>query len=350
MAHATAEAGDFVDREALRRVLEGVLPPFEDLSVSLLFGGASNLTFLVTLDDEKYVLRRRPLGPSAARAHDMRREFTVISALNATEFPVPRAVCFSEDASVVGEQFYVMEFVGGTALHSPEDVASLHPGAAAAVSRLLVETLATLHAVDPLAIGLETFGRPQNFLQRRITSWLRQWEAADHRDFPEVATLGHRLLELIPHSAATTLVHGDYRLGNVLFELTPQTHLVAVLDWEMSTIGDPLTDLAHLLVYWEPTRSRVTHPSQIIARHPGFLDGATMARQYSELTGRDLSGLNYYMAFEHWRAAIIKDAIYLRTRATANGGSATAQALGDTVALHLDEAAEVLTDLQTCGD
>jgi aminoglycoside phosphotransferase (APT) family kinase protein len=348
MAHTNTDVSDLVDREALRQALGSVLPPISTLSISVLSGGSSNLTFLVRIDDVDYVLRRRPLGPSAARAHDMSREFTVISALNATTFPVPRAICYSEDRSVVGEPFYLMQFVAGTAFHNVADVADLDENSARECSQSLIDTLADLHAIDPTSIGLQDFGRPQNFLRRRIASWLRQWESVEHRDFPAVQALGQRLLDLAPGSAASTLVHGDYRLGNVLFASASAPRLVAVLDWEMSTIGDPLTDLAHLLVYWEPTRTRVTHPSQAISRHSGFLDGRALTDRYAASTGRDVSQLNYYMAFEHWRAAIIKDAIFIRTR-TALGGEAGDQAteLGDSVHLHLDEAAEVLGDLQT---
>jgi len=348
MTDTTADVSELVDREALRRVLSGALAPFTDMSLSLLSGGASNLTFLLTLDSARYVLRRRPVGPTAARAHDMRREFTVISALNQTDFPVPRAILFCGDKSVAGEPFYVMQFVDGSAMHTPDDVASLDEAAADSCSRALIATLAALHAIDPAQVGLQEFGWPQNFLRRRITSWLRQWASVQHRDFPAVESLGTQLLGRIPASSTTALVHGDYRLGNVLFEPGPSMRLVAVLDWEMSTIGDPLTDLAHLLVYWEPTRGRVTHPSQVIARRPGFLDGRSMAESYAELTGRDTSELRYYLAFEHWRAAIIKDAIYLRARAAANGDlQETAVSLGDSVQLHLEEAAEVLSDLRT---
>src|ERR1700761_2458756 len=188
MADATADVTDLLDLGALRRALSTRLPPFKDLSVSLLSGGASNLTFLLKLDRDGYVLRRRPLGPSAARAHDMKREFTVISALNQTDFPVPRAVFYSEDKAVAGEPYYVMRFVEGTALHTPEDVASLDAAGAGVCSEDLIDTLAALHAVEPARIGLTEFGRPDNFLQRRINSWLRQWDSVEHRDFPDVQT------------------------------------------------------------------------------------------------------------------------------------------------------------------
>ena len=347
MADATTDVTGLVDHVALRRILDGAVAPFTQMSVSLLSGGASNLTFLLELDQDRFVLRRRPIGPSAARAHDMKREFTVISALNGTDFPVPRAVLYSEDRSVVGEPFYLMRFIDGAALHVPEDVVSLDAAAARTCSQTLIDTLATLHAVDPAAIGLKDFGWPQNFLQRRINSWLRQWQSVEHRDFPEVESLCQRLLAQIPGTSGATLIHGDYRLGNVLFQQQPSIRLTAVLDWEMSTIGDPLTDLAHLLVYWEPTRGRITHPSQVIARHPCFLDGRSLADRYAELTGRDVSQLPYYMAFEHWRAAIIKDAIYLRSRSVSQDTLPEhVVALGESVQLHLEEAADVLADLR----
>jgi aminoglycoside phosphotransferase (APT) family kinase protein len=347
MAKATADVTELVDVAALRRALGAQVPPFDELSVSLLSGGASNLTFLLRLDRDGYVLRRRPVGPSAARAHDMKREFTVISALNRTDFPVPRAVFYSENKDVVGEPFYVMRFVAGTALHTPEDVASLDAAAARTCSEFLIDTLAALHAVDPAQIGLKEFGRPDNFLKRRINSWLKQWDSVEHRNFPEVHSLGQRLLTQIPAAGTTALVHGDYRLGNVLFQLQPPVRLVTVLDWELSTIGDPLTDLAHLLVYWEPTRGRITHPSQVIARQAGFLSGQDLADRYAHLTGRDCSQLPYYMAFEHWRAAIIKDAIYLRARSVSQDRLPDdVVSLGDSVQRHLEEAADVLADLR----
>jgi len=151
MADATTDVTGLVDHVALRRILDGAVAPFTQMSVSLLSGGASNLTFLLELDQDRFVLRRRPIGPSAARAHDMKREFTVISALNGTDFPVPRAVLYSEDRSVVGEPFYLMRFIDGAALHVPEDVVSLDAAAARTCSQTLIDTLATLHAVDPAA-------------------------------------------------------------------------------------------------------------------------------------------------------------------------------------------------------
>ncbi|MDP5183894.1 phosphotransferase family protein [Blastococcus sp. BMG 814] len=333
---------DLVDRGALTAFLAGCVEPFDQLTVTLLAGGASNLTYLVQLDDRRYVLRRRPLGPSAPKAHDMRREFTVLDALKGRGLPIPRVHAFSEDEDVVGAPFYLMDFRPGHVLHSPADAEGLSPAQAEQCSGQLIDILARLHALSPEQLQLPNFGRPEGFLERRVRSWLRQWNSVEHRAFPEVERIGELLLRNLPEQRYTALVHGDYRLGNVILDVEDGgASITAVLDWEMSTAGDPLTDVAHLLVYWEPTCGRVTHPAQQIAERPGFLSGAELVRLYEEKTDRDLSGLPFYLAFEHWRAAIIKDAIYLR-RAP---GQTQAEEFGATVRLHLDEAVQILDSL-----
>jgi aminoglycoside phosphotransferase (APT) family kinase protein len=176
---------------------------------------------------------------------------------------------------------------------------------------------------------------------RRIRRWLEQWLATPHRDQPLVEPLGRRLLDTAPGQADSTLVHGDYRLGNMLIDVTEPVHINAILDWEMSTLGDPLTDLAHLLVYWDRTRGRLTHESQTIAEQPGFMTAGELAERYSRSSGRDVKDLDFYLAFEHWRAAIIKEGIYSRHiggQATTDGGDE----IGATVSLHLEEAKEIL--------
>jgi aminoglycoside phosphotransferase (APT) family kinase protein len=341
MVDPVADPCDLIDRAALDAFLAGVVPAYTSLDISLLEGGASNLTYLLQTDGPAYVLRRRPLGRTAPRAHDMKREFTVLEALREVSLPIPRVIAYSEDRRVVQEPFYLMEFVPGGALHDVDAVRSFAPATGAELSRAIITTLAKLHAVDPQAVGLGGLGRPQGFVERRILSWLRQWRSVEHRDLPQVEALGDRLLHRLPPQARSALVHGDYRLGNLLVSVEPTVEITAILDWEMSTLGDPLTDLAHLLVYWEPTCGRVTHPSQRIAEHPGFLDGAALVEVYADQTGADVSQLSFYLAFEHWRAAIIKDAIHLR--GVAKGDlSAEDLVLGESVALHLAEADDVL--------
>ena len=188
-----------------------------------------------------------------------------------------------------------------------------------------MDVLDRLHWVDPARVGLSDLGRPEGFVARRIGRWLEQWGRGPHREQPLVDRLGAQLSAAVPAHADATIVHGDYRLGNMLVATDDPVRVSAVLDWELSTLGDPLTDLAHLLVYWEPTCGRVTHESQAIAGHPGFLTGAELAARYAELSGRRVDGLDFYLAFEHWRAAIIKEAIFQRRTATGDDESRRAR-------------------------
>jgi aminoglycoside phosphotransferase (APT) family kinase protein len=184
-------------------------------------------------------------------------------------------------------------------------------------------------------------GRPEGFVARRIQRWLDQWHRSDHRDHPLIEPLAEELRAAVPARTDSTLVHGDYRLGNMLIDLDGPPKVAALLDWELSTLGDPLTDLAHLLVYWDRTRGRLTHESQRIAEHPGFFDSAQLIERYAAHSGRDVSNLDFYLAFEHWRAAIIKEAIYMRTT-SGNQPEAEGEDLGETVGRHLEEAADIL--------
>jgi aminoglycoside phosphotransferase (APT) family kinase protein len=179
-------------------------------------------------------------------------------------------------------------------------------------------------------------------VRRRISRWLEQWHGSDHRDHELVEPIGEKLAATVPERTDSSLVHGDYRLGNMMIEVSSQPSIAALLDWEMSTLGDPLTDLAHLLVYWDRTRGRLTHESQTIAEQPGFLSGTELAARYAARSGRDLSKLDFYLAFEHWRAAIIKEGIYSRTR-RGDQPDAESDDVGDTVGRHLEEADEILS-------
>jgi aminoglycoside phosphotransferase (APT) family kinase protein len=335
---------ELIDRTALETFLAPLVPAYDDMSISLLAGGASNLTYLLSLDDRRFVLRRRPLGSSAPKAHDMSREFRVLDALQGRGLPIPRVYGFHEAPDVVGAPCYLMDFLDGLVIHGPGDAKALAAQEAAETSRSLIETLGRLHAIGPDDIQLSNFGSPDGFLARRIASWLRQWTSVDHRHFPQVEAIGRTLQDSVPVQLEATLVHGDYRLGNVILD-PDDASVAAVLDWEMSTIGDPLTDLAHLLVYWCPTRGRVTHPAQLISRQDGFFSADELVSGYAEETGRDVAELPFYLAFEHWRAAIIKDAIYLRRVAAQTAPDPETETFGASIALHLEEAADILAEL-----
>jgi aminoglycoside phosphotransferase (APT) family kinase protein len=342
-----ADVLELVDRDRLAARIAAVAPVGDDFDVDVLSGGRSNLTYLVRSGPFHYVVRRRPLGNVAAGAHDMAREHRVLAALQDSGLPVPLVYGYWEDDAVVGAPFYVMSHVLGSVFHRRADVERLDAGEAQAISEAAIDVLDQLHRVDVTAVGLGDLGRPEGFVARRIGRWLAQWERSPHRDHKMVEPLAQRLADAVPAHTDSTLVHGDYRLGNMLVAVRPEPHVSAVLDWEMSTLGDPLTDLAHLLVYWESTRGRRTHESQTIAEQPGFLSGAQLAARYAERSDRDLSRLDFYLAFEHWRAAIIKEAIYMR----ANRGDDPAadrddrddhDDLGESVSRHLDEAADIL--------
>ncbi|WP_261559137.1 phosphotransferase family protein [Frankia tisae] len=332
-----------VDQAALGAFLARCVPPYRALSIELLAGGTSNLTYLLRLDDRRYVLRRRPLGQTAPRAHDMHREFTVLDALRGRGLPTPAVHAYHEEPDVLGAPFYLMDYQAGTIVHGPGDAAGVSASQATELSRQVISTLARLHELGEDDLRLDGFGRPGDFLRRRITSWLRQWNAVAHSELPEVERLGALLLERIPAPRYSSLVHGDYRLGNLVVDLSDgQVRLQAILDWEMATIGDPLTDLAHLLIYWESSRGRITHPAQRVSERPGFLPGRELAGLYAAATGRDLSQLVVYLAFEHWRAAIIKDAIYLRRIAGDMDATEDLREYAQFVRFHLTEAADLL--------
>ncbi|MFI5052917.1 MAG: phosphotransferase family protein [Acidimicrobiia bacterium] len=328
-----------VDRQRLKKCIASVAPLGDTFQVEVLSGGRSNLTYRVRSGPHDYVVRRRPLGKVAAGAHDMAREHRVLAALEGSGLPMPTVYGYWDDERVVGAPFYVMSYVPGSVFHRRADVEGLTEAQARAISEATIDVLDQLHRIDYTAVGLGELGRPDGFVARRIGRWLDQWRAGEHRDHPLVEPLGLELGQRVPAHADATLVHGDYRLGNLLVDVglgdvgeVPK--VAAVLDWEMSTLGDPLTDLAHLLVYWDRTRGLLTHESQTIAEHPGFLSASELALRYAARSGRDLADLDFYLAFEHWRAAIIKEAIFMRTPDD--------QDLGASVARHLEEAADLL--------
>lgn len=342
MSDASRAALELVDETALRRAITPWFGPIDTLETDLLAGGASNLTYRVRVDGRPYVLRRRPMGVSAPKAHDMGREYRVLNALGGRDLPVPTVYGYYEGDEVVGAPFYIMDFIDGIVIHDVAAAEKLDAGQAEAASLSLVKTLTALHEISGDDLAIERFGRPDGFLSRRIDGWLSQWSSAQHRDFPAVERLGSILRDNLPEQRYSGLVHGDYRLGNVIIDPAQDSRVVAVVDWEMSTLGDQLTDLAHLLVYWEPTQGRSTHPAQLISAAPGFPSGSRLVELYEKESGRTVSDLPRYLAFEHWRAAIIKDAIYLRRKSGAMGTDDDVEAFGATVDAHLQEASEIL--------
>ena len=290
-----------------------------DLHATLIAGGKSNLTYRVGDGDRTWVVRRPPLGHVLATAHDMRREHTVMTALADTAVPVPRTHALCEDESVLGAPFYVMADVAGTPYRRAAQLEPLGPAMTRHISELLVDTLAALHEVDPGAVGLADFGRPEGFLGRQVRRWRGQMEQSRTRELPEADALMARLEAGVARAEAGALpagiVHGDFRLDNLLVagehEGAESAYVAAVLDWEMATLGDPLTDLALMLLYGrlaEVVPGTVADASVT----PGFLTEAESVERYAVTRGVDLHELGFHLGLAAYKLAAILEGIHYR--------------------------------------
>ncbi|MBZ6230508.1 MULTISPECIES: phosphotransferase family protein [Streptomyces] len=301
-----------LDLDRLRVLLDRERPGLVTgpLSGRLIEGGRSNLTYEVSDGTARWVVRRPPLGHVLATAHDMRREHRVITALHPTDVPVPRTLLLCEDEEVVGAPFYVMEFVTGTPYRTAAQLAPLGPERTRAAVLNLVDTLVGLHAVDTAEVGLADFGRPEGFLDRQLRRWAKQLDASRNRDLAGIDELHATLGRDLPRSPAPTVVHGDYRLDNVLIG-GDDDGIRAVLDWEMSTLGDPLTDLGLLVMYSSPL-GLPDSPVSTTAQAPGHPAPAELIERYAARSGRDVSAVAWYTAFAWFKLAVILEGIHYR--------------------------------------
>ncbi|MCZ2525800.1 phosphotransferase family protein [Streptomyces sp. HB2AG] len=300
-----------LDPQRLRAYLDRERPGLVagELTGELIEGGRSNLTYAVTDGTRRWVVRRPPLGHVLATAHDMAREHRVISALHPTSVPVPEPVLLCEDEEVLGAPFYVMQFVEGTPYRTAKELSALGPQRTRAVVLELVDTLAALHSVDPAEVGLADFGRPEGFLERQLRRWGKQLEASRSRELAGIDELHAELGARLPASPAPAVVHGDYRLDNVLVD--SDDRIRAILDWEMSTLGDPLTDLG-LLVMYSDRPAGDDSPVANTGAAPGHPAVQELIERYAERSGRDVSGINWYTAFACFKLAVILEGIHLR--------------------------------------
>ena len=283
---------------------------------SLIAGGHSNLTYrCVDSTGTAYVLRRPPLGHVLESAHDMGREHKIVSALQDSRVPVAEICGLCKDVDVNEAPFYVMRFVEGTVFNGFEDTEPFSLSDRGGIARHVVEILADLHAVNPDEVGLGDLGRKDAYLARQLKRWTKQWEATKTDPIPEMEECARRLSEL-PEQIGASIVHGDYRVGNMIFQ---GDRVQAILDWELCTLGDPLADVGYLLNSWiEPgEEGSDEHP----IGSGGFLTREVIAQSYAERTGRDLSNINYYRAFQHWRLAAISQGVYKRYLVGAMGDS-----------------------------
>jgi aminoglycoside phosphotransferase (APT) family kinase protein len=277
--------------------------------------GHSNFTFLVTRGDARVVLRRPPRPPLPPSAHDVLREARLLRALEGTPVRVPRVLATGDDESVLGVPFYVMEEMHGDVITSeiPEQLDS--EPERRRIAEELVDALAEVHAVDWRACGLEGYGKPTGYLERQLRRFGGLWEYNKTREPPVVEEVGEWLARNLPESPESTIVHGDYRLGNVMVADRAPARLVAIFDWELSTIGDPLADVGYLTVTWaEPDDPADISFSSLSAatRRPGFLTRDELTARYEERTGRSVSALNWYQALALWKAAVFMEGNYKR--------------------------------------
>jgi aminoglycoside phosphotransferase (APT) family kinase protein len=287
------------------------------LTFELISGGRSNLTYLVRGAGRSWVLRRPPLGHVLPAAHDMAREYRVLSALAPTDVPAPRPIALCEDSTINDAPFYVMEYCPGVIL--ADDIPAGYAESAddrRRISLALVSTLVRLHAVDYRAVGLEGLGRPEGYLERQVRRWAEQWERSKTSDLAEIDALIQRLRKALPPSPSPTIVHGDYRLGNMALEPNDPGRVVAIFDWEMATLGDPLADLGYTLVYWiEPSdapQSGGVGSLPAVTARPGFLSRRELIKEYAARSGRNMDAIDFYQVLALYKLAVISEGIYAR--------------------------------------
>ncbi len=293
----------------MQQHVAGAISPF---TFEVIAGGHSNLTYKVTgADRTRFVLRRPPLGHVLASAHDMGREHRIISALQQSAVPVAPALGFCDDHSVNDSPFYVMGFVDG---HVLRDLAAtealLSPQARRAASESLVDTMVAIHAVDLEAAGLSELGRHEGYIARQLKRWYGQWNQQQTRHLPAVDRVHDELSRCIPEQGPATIVHGDYRLDNCMVDASGR--VVAVLDWEICTLGDPLADLGLLQVYWTGPNDASSAWNSTATTSPGFYDRVHVAQRYAQVSGRDVSQLPFYVSFAYWKLACILEGVYAR--------------------------------------
>jgi aminoglycoside phosphotransferase (APT) family kinase protein len=311
----TVAPPDGIDQPAVEAWFGENVPGVDfPLGFERIAGGHSNLTYRVTdAAGQRWALRRPPLGKRLGSAHDMGREFKVVSALGKTDVPVAPVVGLCEDESVNGAPFYVMEFVEGPILRGLAE-AEIFPDEddRRAIGERVADTLVQIHAVDPDAAGLGDLGRKEDYVARQLHRWHGQWEKSKTRELEPIDRVHAALSARIPEQGPATIVHGDYRLDNMI--LSESGEVAAVVDWELCTLGDPLADVGLLMAYW-PERGEgddvvaLGMPANLA---PGFPTQAEIAARYAERSGRDLSDLNFYVALGYWKLAIILEGVYAR--------------------------------------
>ena len=283
-------------------------------SVRQFGGGAANLTYLLDYGTHQYVLRRPPLGPVAKSAHDMGREYKVLSVLHQVFPYAPRAFLYCDDPSIIGADFFVMERRQGIVVRKsmPKEFTSA-PDATRRMSTAMVDALAEFHVVDYHALGLSDLGKPDGFITRQIEGWNKRWHAAKTEDVPEMDSVYDWLKSHQPATSASSLIHNDYKLDNIMFDSSDPGKVVAIFDWDMCTLGDPLNDLGALLSYWsDPTDPPYLQSLAMMPTNAGFMTRSELVERYALKSGRSVHDIHFYHALGLFRVTVIIAQIYFR--------------------------------------
>jgi aminoglycoside phosphotransferase (APT) family kinase protein len=307
--------GEEIDASALAAFLRGKLPGIEaGLAIEQFPGGHSNLTYLLRAGGREYVLRRPPMGPVAPKAHDMAREYSVLCAVHPVFAPAPEPYLLCDDPAVIGAIFFIMERRQGIVLrHELPRQWEADPTLGRRVSEAFVDCLAALHSIDVSGIFL---GKPAGFLERQVRGWAERWQRAKTDEVGEMDQLIGWLVNRLPVSGAPALVHNDYKLDNLMLDAADPGRIAAVLDWEMTTVGDPLVDLGCTLCYWPQAGDPAARREAIsdLTARPGWYTRAQLVERYAAKTGRDVSALPYYEVFGLFKVAVVLQQIYFRYR------------------------------------
>lgn len=309
-------SGEELDPARLEAYLRAHLPQATGaIAIEQFPAGHSNLTYSVRLGDLDLVLRRPPFGSKVKAAHDMGREYRVLSKLHTAFAPAPEPVLYCEDVEVLGAPFYLMKRIRGVIIRrDPPEGLDFSPPIARKLGESFVDTLAALHGLDYEAIGLADLGKPAGYMQRQVEGWIKRYYGSQTHDIPEVEPISRWMTENLPAESGASLIHNDYKYDNTIVAADDITRIIGVLDWEMCTLGDPLSDLGTAICYWinadDPPEMQLIRwaPTTV----PGSLTRAELVARYAEKTGRDTSGMVFYYVYALFKTAVIAQQIYYR--------------------------------------
>lgn len=301
-----------VDLTSLSAYLQQQLSLRGALTATLIAGGRSNPTYELADGHSRWIMRRPPYGDVLKSTHDVLREARIVSALAGSSVPVPNIVAACEDASLIGAPFYVMDKLEGRTFRTHADTSELTSQQRAMMSDALLDTLVDLHEIDPLSIGLESFGRSKGYLERQLARWGRQWKAVCTSERAEVDELLRRLSSSIPRTRFPGIVHGDYKIDNVMVDVLDPAKIVGVLDWEMATLGDTLADLGILVSFWDEIGQMHNPITAGATAHPGFPSSDQIIEKYAHRRGIDIDDIDWYVVFADFKIAVILEQIHAR--------------------------------------